>query len=229
MRLNFFLIIGAVAISGCASPNTAAREPAPSASAEESGGMHGGRMAHGMNGMCPMQVEGTTVNSENVEGGAALTFTTSGDIPELRRRVALMASMHTQQHGQSHGDGMKMSKQEASGGAGEHPHDKQGAGGHHHKGGMMAGGMMTGGMMMPPSAARSEEIEGGVRVILTPRDSTQVAALQEHARHMAEQMSSGQCPMMEHNDHGDAPSAASSPDKAEHEAHHPAQKPVEAP
>jgi hypothetical protein len=43
---------------------------------------------HGGKGMsCPMKVEGTTVRAQDVEGGASLVFTTTGDVAELRERV----------------------------------------------------------------------------------------------------------------------------------------------
>jgi len=212
MRRSFFLIIGAVALFGCASSQTA-REPVTPAATEQSGEMRGGMMGQGMAGMCPMQVQGTTVSAENTQGGVALTFTTSGDAAELRRRVAHMAEMHGQHHGQGHGHGMGTHGPEASGEGGEHAHDKQHGGGHQHQGDMTGGGMM-----MPPAAARSEEIEGGARIILTPRDSAQVAALQEHARHMAERMASGQCPMMSTQGEAAEPAPISPED---HESHHP--------
>lgn len=211
---QIFLIIGVVALLGCASSQTA-REPATPAAAEQSGEMRGGMMDQGMAGMCPMQVEGTAVSAENTEGGVALTFTTSGDVAELRRRVAHMAEMHSKHHGQGHGHGMGARGPEASGEGGEHAHEKQRGGGKQHQGGMMGGGMK---MKMPPAAAHSEEIEGGARIILTPRDSAQVAALQEHARQMAERMASGQCPMMSTQDEVAEPAPISPED---HESHHP--------
>ena len=67
-------------------------------------------------------------------------------------------------------------------------------------GAMMGGdhekGMMGGGMMMPPATARSEEIEGGARLVFTPKDPADLSKLREHARQHAEKMASGQCPMM---------------------------------
>jgi hypothetical protein len=55
---------------------------------------------------CPMQVEGTRVQVADIEGGAALTFTTTSDVPDLRRRVEQMAQMHQQRHGAARGGGM---------------------------------------------------------------------------------------------------------------------------
>jgi len=43
---------------------------------------------------CPMAVPGTSVRAEEVAGGTAMVFTTTGDVAELRRRVSAMADMH---------------------------------------------------------------------------------------------------------------------------------------
>jgi hypothetical protein len=55
---------------------------------------------------CPMQVEGASVQATDVEGGAALTFTTTGNVQDLRRKVDQMAQMHQQRHGATPGRGM---------------------------------------------------------------------------------------------------------------------------
>jgi len=66
----------------------------------------GGMMSGGMMGeKCPMEVAGTSVRAEEVEGGAAMIFSTKGDVAELRRRVAAMAEMHSK-----HPDGCPMMK-----------------------------------------------------------------------------------------------------------------------
>lgn len=54
--------------------------------------------------MCPMLVEGTTIHAMDVESGAALVFTTTGDLADLRRRAARMAAMHNRH--QAHDGGM---------------------------------------------------------------------------------------------------------------------------
>jgi hypothetical protein len=149
-------------------------------------------MGRDMASMCPMTVEGTTARAEDVDGGAALAFTTTGDVAELRRRVAHMAEMHEQHHGEGHGAMM-------GGGDGK--------------------GMMGGGKGMPPATARSEEIDGGARLVFTPRDPADLPKLREHARQHAEKMASGQCPMMSMHDLGAeaAPSKPSGPE-ADHSA-----------
>lgn len=200
-RLNH-LAMGALVIAGCASTQ-ASREPTTPAPAATSGTQSEG-MRGNMQGMCPMQVEGTVVAAEKVDGGVALTFTTSSDVPELRRRVARMAQMHGQ-----HGMGMHA----LAGADHGHAHGGQRSDASQHQGGMMAGGMM-----MPAATARSEEVQGGARILLTPQDAADLEKLREHARHMTERMSSGQCPMMSMLGEGAEPPPASSGD---HEFHHP--------
>jgi hypothetical protein len=132
-----------------------------------------------------MAVEGTTARAEDVDGGVAMAFTTTGDVAELRRRVAHMAEMHGSHPGGGHG--MMMGE--------GHP-----------------GGMMGEGMKMPPATARSEDIEGGARIVFTPKDPADLAALREQTRRHAEQMASGQCPMMAmHAGAEAAPAAPSEP------------------
>jgi hypothetical protein len=187
MKIALVLMVGALALGGCASSHTAqqpaAAAPTTQPEAPAKAGMGGGGMGHDMASMCPMTVEGTTARAEDVDGGAALAFTTTGDVAELRRRVAHMAEMHEQHHGQGHAGMM---------GGGE---------------GMMGGGQgMMGDGMMPPATARSEEIEGGARLVFTPRDPADLPKLREHAHQHAEKMASGQCPMM--STHGPGADAA---------------------
>ncbi len=56
--------------------------------------MGGSMMGKGMGDSCPMAVAGTSVRAEEVAGGTAMVFTTTGDVAELRRRVTAMADMH---------------------------------------------------------------------------------------------------------------------------------------
>ncbi len=185
MKTAVLFFCGALALGGCASsqagqqPPVAAATTQPEAPAEP--GMGGG-MGHDMASMCPMTVAGTTARAEDVDGGAALAFTTTGDVAELRRRVAHLAEMHEKQHGEGHG--AMMSGDEGKGMMGD------------------GKGMMRGGMGMPPASARSEEIDGGARLVFTPRDPADLPKLREHAHQHAEKMASGQCPMMSMHDPG---------------------------
>lgn len=176
MKTSIALLLGALASAGCAS-SPAAQQPVAAAAAPTQG-PHGHGMGHDMADSCPMAVEGTTARAEDVEGGAALAFTTTGDVAELRRRVAHMVEMHEMHHGEGHGAMM-----------GGGPGQGQGA-------------MMGEGMKMPPATARSEEIEGGARLVFMPKDPANLPQLREHARQHAEKMASGQCPMMSMHGHG---------------------------
>lgn len=62
-----------------------------------------------MAGMCPMEVPGTAVVATDVDGGIALSFTTStGDVADLRQRMRRMAEMHNQPDGHKMKDGGMM-------------------------------------------------------------------------------------------------------------------------
>ena len=52
--------------------------------------------------------------------------------------------------------------------------------------------------MMPTATAAAEDIEGGARLILQPKDPAQLGALREHVRMKAQRMAGGECPMMSH-------------------------------
>lgn len=126
MKVSTLLCLGYLALAGCATnPNSrGAQQPATTSPQCEPGaanhaaapgmpnkpgmmgagmmghGLMGGMGKDGMKGMeCPMKVPGTTVRAEEVEGGSAMVFSTTGDVAELRRRVAAMAAMHNEHAG----------------------------------------------------------------------------------------------------------------------------------
>ena len=140
---------------GCGGSKQQPTAPAPTTEAT----------AHG--GMCPMEVQGTSVAVADTDDGVAVTFTTTGDVAELRKRVHAMADMHAHMM---------------------------------HGGTMGSGSAMGSGHMMVPSDARAEDIDGGARIVVTPKDPAQLADLRAHAHEHAAQMSSGHCPMMEHHE-----------------------------
>lgn len=117
-----------------------------------------------------MRVEGATVAAVDTETGVALAFTTSGDVAELRRRVAAMAE---------------------------------------HKKKMMSEGQMAsdegcsccsqgGGKHGPriEHTVQVVEITGGAQLVLTPKQSSDLAALREQVREKSKMMQEGKCPMM---------------------------------
>jgi len=130
---------------------------------------HGGTASAG--GVCPMDVSGTKVAVDDTADGVAIRFTTTGDVAQLRQRVHAMADKHEHM---MHGGMM------GSGGMGPG-----------HGGG--PGHMMK----MVDSTARAEDIEGGARIVLTPKDPAQLGDLRAHVREHAARMASGHCPMME--------------------------------
>jgi hypothetical protein len=122
--------------------------------------------------MCPMSVPGTEVAASEVVNGEALTFTTGGDVAELRTRVQAMAKIHNEHHAD----------------AGRRP-------------GMMAGGMAGSGNAMsgasiPPSWAVVTEVERGAILVIVPNAAGDLEELQAAIRASAERMKKNGCEMM---------------------------------
>lgn len=189
LPLLFSLVTFAAACGGASTPAPAPATPAPA--------------AHGGDGSCPVEVPGTSVTVEDTATGAALVFVTTGDVAELRRRVAAMAAMHNEHHAAM---GPLPTGDEPAGGHGDHAgHDMGGMdhGGHgDHAGhtghaGHDTSGMDHGAMMSVHARADAEDVDGGARLVLTAAPDD-VAALQtqlrEHARHLA----AGTCAMEHH-------------------------------
>jgi uncharacterized protein YceK len=201
-------------LGGCGSTSGARSAPTTGAAAAPAHPhAHGdGDQAGGMAGMCPMQVPGTAIAAVDVEGGIGVSFTTTtGDAAELQRRVRRMAEKHNQPHRQ----GMMGSHGTAAPGAGAgHQHGDPGAG---HNGGERGGMMMGGGMMMSAATASAEDLEGGARLILQPKDPGQLGALREHVRMKAQRMTAGECPMMSLGSGGEP--GPGNPGDADHHAH----------
>ncbi len=192
-----WLLAGVLSSVSCASSRTSASAPqaasnsCPNASASgcsaaaSSANTEGGMMGAD----CPMKVPGTSMREVDVDGGAALEFSTTGDVSEVQRRVARMAEMH------NHRGGGMMNAEMTDGGAMQE-HCMMGGGmrdggmmqGH----GMMGGGMMGGGMMGIQADARVEDTPQGARLIFTPKDPKDLDALRRHTKEHAGQG----CPMM---------------------------------
>lgn len=171
MRINSIIVATVFALSGCAS-SRAQQQPVPApppaappvAEAPPEEGVGDEEMA-----MCPTAVEGTSARATDIAGGVAIVFTTTtGDVAELRRRVARMAEMHQRRHGDAPARGH----------------------GHH--------GAMNGGMMMPAASVRVEDVEGGALLAFTPLDPADLPMLRERVHRHAERMGAGgRCPMMQ--------------------------------
>jgi hypothetical protein len=125
---------------------------------------------------CPMLGKDVTVQTSDTPDGAALSFTTAGgDVEQLRSRVKHMADMY-EMHG---GRGSMMWHQHG------HMHDGAGQAGEAERPGM--------GNPMPASMAKYEEIEGGARIVFTPRDSKDLDAMREQVHDHQRRMSGGEC------------------------------------
>jgi hypothetical protein len=169
-------------VAACGGARESARQPAPTPIVDD-------------DPSCPVAVAGTSVTVEDTDTGAAFVFVTTGDVAELRKRVAAMAEMHNDHHGSM---GPLPTGDADAGG-----HDHSGHGGHaagsggghdgHDPGGGDHAGH-AGGMIRVHSAARAEELEGGARLVLVvaPAD---VARLQDELRRHAQHLSGGTCTM----------------------------------
>jgi hypothetical protein len=140
-------------------------------------GMMGGGMMDmmGMGDQCPMLLPGTSVQAQDTKDGLAMTFTTTGDVAELRQRAHVMA---------------------------DHMNAHAGATGMH--GGMMGAdagtGMMGGSMMggtMPAMHAQVEDIDHGARLKMTPADPKKLGDMRDHMKEHAHMMNQTHgCSMM---------------------------------
>ncbi len=146
-------------------PAAAEPEPEPAPAASQSTAQ---AQPHGQ--ACPMLVEGVVVGTSDTPDGIALDFTTaSGDVEDLRARVEHMAKMYEMHAG--HGSMMWQ-----------------------HKGHMRAEGDQPGmGSSMPAASAKSEPIDDGARLVLTPLDPAKLEALREQVRDHQKHMSANEC------------------------------------
>ena len=142
---------------------------------------------------CPMQLEGTTRKLVKLDDAVAMDFTTTGDVDALRQRVEKMGQMHTDggMHGQMHGEKGRMK------------HGQM-----HGEKGRMKPGQMTEEQrqrhqqmmqMMSDVTVETEEIEGGMRMKMTPEEPEQVDRLYQMMQQQTQMMEKQgqQCPMMQ--------------------------------
>lgn len=152
---------------------------------------------------CPVAVPGTSVTVEDTDTGAALVFVTTGDVADLRERVATMARMHNETHG-------KMGPLPTGAESGGHDH------GSHAGGGAAAGGGdhaamghgasasgqgdhagHAGGIISVHSKADLAEVDGGARLVFIA-GAADVGKLQSELRMHAQHLASGSCAMGAH-------------------------------
>ena len=199
------LLLASLAVSSaCAKNSPANANAAPQASlgAPEQQGMGPGMMGlMGTGDQCPMVVPDTTAQTSDMLDGAAMTFTTKGDVREVRKRVRAMAErMNGMSSGGMGMHGMMMGAADGGSGVtmgGGTPGMMMGSGGVGP--GMMgradAGTMV--GPMMPPVRAQAEDVEGGARLQMVPVDAARLGELKEHmSQHAAMMNQAHGCPMM---------------------------------
>jgi hypothetical protein len=151
---------------------------------------------------CPVSVPGTSVTVEDTNTGAALVFVTTGDVAELRKRVAAMAKMHNDHHGSM---GALPDGKDAGGGHAGHDMSKMGSGSMqgHDMSNMGSGDDMSqhaghaGAMISVHSKAESADVERGAKLVLTV-GAADVAKLQSELRMHAQHLSNGTCAMEHH-------------------------------
>lgn len=174
-------------LSGCMSAMMASHA-APAAAPAAAGSPAG---APATMQACPMAVPGTQVMASETAGGEALTFTTTaGDVEELRRRAHAMAGMHGHHHAM--GAGM----QHMAGGMG---HGAAMMGPDTTGGGSMGGAEATGGHgshAMPPSSATVQDVEGGARIVVQPRDPADLEKVRLAISEQAERLRQRGCAAM---------------------------------
>lgn len=199
IKLSALLLSLALAACGGSSKGSSSTQPAKPAQAGDP--------------MCPVEVPGTSVTVEDTATGAAFVFVTTGDVGELRRRVAAMAKMHNEHHASM---GAMPDGTGSGGGGGHAGHDMGGGGmGGHDMGGGGQGGMM----IMMHSKATATDVQGGARFELTV-DPANVGKLQGEMRMHAQHMAAGTCAMPGGSTGGATPNAPAETPADPHAGHH---------
>jgi hypothetical protein len=154
---------------------------------------------HAMSADCPMHVQGTSVQAEDVEGGVALVFVTTGDVGALRERVRNMAATHEAHgmHSESRADTQETMRPESTDAA------TAGAKIGDADDGVSAGGMPQDSTARPATAmmevdTRVEDVADGARLVLIATNPTDVEALRIETGQHAQRMSAGDCAMTPH-------------------------------
>jgi hypothetical protein len=136
------------------------------------GWAHASDLSSHVMAMCPMSVTGTAVVASDAVNGEALTFTTGGEVAELRTRVQAMAKIHNEHHAD----------------AGARPGMVSG--------GMRGSGNAMNGASMPPSWATVTDVERGAIIVFVPNAAGDLEAVQAAIRASAERMQKNGCEMM---------------------------------
>lgn len=130
---------------------------------------------------CPMALDGTEVEYEETDQGAAMRFTTDEDVDELRDRVQWMADQHNEMV-EKHQEKMDQMDED-----GRMPRQDNERGDKEMK------KMKT----MLEAHAQAEQTDDGARLIFTARDDGDVDDLRDSVEEQAEMFDQRGCPMME--------------------------------
>lgn len=203
MRSSMLVVMTLLAV-GCGSDQSEPTETAGKSSEQRAttGGESDMTAQGAMSANCPMRVPGTSVQAEDVDGGAALVFVTvtEDDVEDLRERVRNMAATQeaqAMQGAESQEMGMSETMRPGSPGA-----PAAGA-----KSGEADEGVSGGGLPQDstaPSApvdvdTRVEDIAGGARLVLIATNAADVDALRMQTEQHAQRMSGGECAMTPHS------------------------------
>ena len=143
---------------------------------------------------CPIAVPGANVETTETTDGMAMTFTTSGDVAELRRRVRAMGE-HMNARASAYGGGMGPGMMAEADGGG-----RMGMGMHGR--GMMAGGAgppagRRGMGIMPSVRCEVDDVEGGARMRVSPSDPSERGDVRRRMQEWTQTMAQGhRCPAM---------------------------------
>ncbi len=151
---------------------------------------------------CPVAVAGTSVSVEDANNGAALVFVTTGDVGEVRKRVAEMAKMHNDHHAAMGAlpDGKAADEHAGHDMGSMAGHDMGGMGSGSQAGHDMSGHDMSGhaghagGMIGVHSKATTSDIDGGAKLLFLTSGSD-VSKLQSELRTHAQHLATGTCSM----------------------------------
>jgi hypothetical protein len=178
---GFFALLAAACGGGSEAEQGA---PSPATSGGEAAEAEGRQR---MSMACPVEVEGTTVQAENVEGGVSMVFLTTGDVGDMRERVRHFAALEEARSMRDASERDSTAAQRRSG-QGEAASAKAAS--------PTEEAEEDGAETAPRVNSRVEDIEGGARMVLIPMDSSDLEAVRMHVEEQAQTMAGGRCPPM---------------------------------
>ena len=198
--------IGLLLLAGCAAKNAEGRASASPAS--RTSVQAEALKAKCADCECPEGLAQAGVSVSNTDGGVALTFITSEDeVAELRARVRHMADVNNRGTGDAQPTFTEHEvRDEAEGEVAPAPAPRLNGGMPLQQEGLhtMHGGRpgqrpyfgTSAGSGSIPSTAAVEDVDGGARLVLTPRDSNQLAALRERVSAHVRRVQDAECAML---------------------------------